>query len=92
MSIANRSQENLGASPSMAALFKTDDAPAKLKEDALDQSIMDRIRVLVTSSDLTKLTKKEIRKDLAEYFGVDLEHKRGYINQCIEAALLEQNL
>lgn len=45
-----------------------------------DDAIVDRIEIILQSSDLMSLTKKQVREELRMFFGVDLSSRREFIN------------
>ncbi|KAJ3049462.1 hypothetical protein HK097_009541, partial [Rhizophlyctis rosea] len=47
------------------------------------------IRHVLAISDLSKMTKKKVREELSNYFGMDLTVKRDYINETVERILKE---
>ena len=55
-----------------------------------DEMIMAEVRKIINNSDLMCITKKKVREEVSEHFGVDLSSRRDYINHCIELALEER--
>jgi len=55
-----------------------------------DEQIMEVVRKIINNSDLMCITKKKVREEVSEHFGVDLSHKRDFINHCIEMCLEER--
>jgi len=55
-----------------------------------DEMIMAEVRRIINNSDLMCITKKKVREEVSEHFGVDLSSRRDYINHCIELALEER--
>jgi chitin synthase len=56
-----------------------------------DQDIAANVRAILASNDLSKITKKRIRRTLAKLYGTDMSHKREFINACIEQYLAEEH-
>ncbi|RKP04566.1 DEK C terminal domain-containing protein [Thamnocephalis sphaerospora] len=52
-----------------------------------DDQILGEIRRILSTADLMTVTKKQVRDELAAFFGVDMMPKKDYINQCIELIL-----
>lgn len=61
-----------------------EDSDGLPSEQELDRSIQDILRV----ADLNSVTKREIRRQLEDRFGVDLTARKAMINQSIDRALL----
>ncbi|OUM68725.1 glycosyltransferase family 2 protein, partial [Piromyces sp. E2] len=55
-----------------------------------DEMIMAEVRKIIDNSDLMCITKKKVREEVSEHFGVDLSRRRDFINHCIEMALEER--
>jgi len=53
----------------------------------IDRAVQDVLR----SADLNSVTKREIRRQLEDYFGMDLSSRKASINASIDRALLNQN-
>ena len=53
----------------------------------IDRAVQDVLR----SADLNSVTKREIRRQLEEHFGMDLSSRKASINASIDRALLNQN-
>ena len=53
----------------------------------LDLAVQDILR----SADLNSITKREIRRQLEEHFGMDLTSRKATINASIDRVLLNQN-
>ncbi|KAF9484250.1 glycosyltransferase family 2 protein [Pholiota conissans] len=56
-----------------------------------DADIEHAVNEVLRSADLNSVTKREIRRRLEEYFGMDLTSRKGAINAAIDRALLNQN-
>lgn len=56
-----------------------------------DADIERAVHEVLRSADLNSVTKREIRRQLEEYFGMDLTSRKGAINAAIDRALLNQN-
>ncbi|CAG8584609.1 9735_t:CDS:2 [Ambispora leptoticha] len=52
-----------------------------------DEEILQEIRNILASANLMSITKKQVRDDLSQYFGIDMSPKKEYINNCIELVL-----
>ncbi|RKP01154.1 hypothetical protein CXG81DRAFT_12359 [Caulochytrium protostelioides] len=52
-----------------------------------DAEIEGRLRILLAEGNLTVMTKKSVRDSLATYFGVEMESRRHFINECIKRIL-----
>jgi len=53
----------------------------------IDRVVQDVLR----SADLNSVTKREIRRQLEDHFGMDLSSRKASINASIDRALLNQN-
>ena len=58
-----------------------------ISSSSIDDKLLNEIRNILSKSDLMTVTKKSVRLQLSETFGMDLSHKRNYINNCIERIL-----
>ncbi|PPQ79006.1 hypothetical protein CVT25_002315 [Psilocybe cyanescens] len=56
-----------------------------------DVDIDRAVQEVLRSADLNTITKREIRRQLEEYFGMDLTSRKAVINSCIDRILLSQN-
>ena len=52
-----------------------------------DEQLLQEIRRMLESADLMSVTKKDVKLYLERVFGVPLDVRREYINQCTEAVL-----
>jgi len=52
-----------------------------------DEEIVSQIQNIIYNSDLMKITKKQVREELAEYFGIDMSSRKDFINCTIEEIL-----
>ena len=52
-----------------------------------DELLIMEINRILSQSDLSKLTKKQVRADLATIFQTDLSSKKAYINMVIDKIL-----
>jgi len=52
-----------------------------------DEEIVAQIQNIIYNSDLMKITKKQVREELSEYFGTDMSAKKDFINCTIEEIL-----
>ncbi|RIA90569.1 glycosyltransferase family 2 protein [Glomus cerebriforme] len=52
-----------------------------------DEEILQGIRNILATANLMSITKKQVRDDLSQIFGMDLSSKKEYINNCIELIL-----
>ncbi|OUM61397.1 glycosyltransferase family 2 protein [Piromyces sp. E2] len=55
-----------------------------------DEEIVAQIQNIIYNSDLMKITKKQVREELSEYFGIDMSAKKDFINCTIEEILSGQ--
>jgi len=55
-----------------------------------DDMIMAEVRKIIDNSDLMCITKKKVREEVSEHFGVDLSQRRDFINHCIETVLEDE--
>jgi chitin synthase len=56
-----------------------------------DEELVNKIRELLTGVDLMTVTKKKIRQQLEQVFGIDLTPRRDFISRAIDAELQRQN-
>ncbi|KAK3837804.1 MAG: chitin synthase [Linnemannia elongata] len=56
-----------------------------------DEELVNKIRDLLTGVDLMMVTKKKIRQQLEQVFGIDLTPRRDFISRAIDAELQRQN-
>jgi len=52
-----------------------------------DEQLLAEIRTMLASANLMSVTKKDVKTHLERVFGVPLDIRREYINQCTEAVL-----
>ena len=52
-----------------------------------DEEILREIRHILSTTDLMKVTKKSVREQLSQYFGVDLSSEKEFIHRSIDAIL-----
>ncbi|RHZ77100.1 hypothetical protein Glove_186g151 [Diversispora epigaea] len=52
-----------------------------------DEELLQEIRNILASANLMSITKKQVRDDLSQFFGMDMSPKKEYINNCIEMIL-----
>ncbi|KAJ8083666.1 hypothetical protein PM082_009542 [Marasmius tenuissimus] len=55
-----------------------------------DAEIENAVRGILSNVDLNTVTKRELRRQLEEHFGMDLTAKKGVINQAVDRCLAEQ--
>ncbi|ORZ10887.1 chitin synthase-domain-containing protein [Absidia repens] len=55
--------------------------------DIPDEDIMCQVQRITTTTDLTKISKKQIRNHLSAHYGVEMTPRKDFINQCINDAL-----
>ncbi|KAL0064502.1 hypothetical protein AAF712_008560 [Marasmius tenuissimus] len=55
-----------------------------------DAEIENAVRAILSNVDLNTVTKRELRRQLEEQFGMDLTAKKGVINQAVDRCLAEQ--
>ncbi|KAI8338138.1 chitin synthase-domain-containing protein [Chlamydoabsidia padenii] len=67
-----------------------------LTMDGFDQSgpsneeILTQVQRILSTADLTQITKKQVREQLQTIFGVPMAHRKDYINTCIENILQDR--
>jgi chitin synthase len=52
-----------------------------------NEEIMNEVQRILSTADLTKVTKKQVREELQTVFGVNMASRKDYINACIENVL-----
>ncbi|KAI8137857.1 chitin synthase-domain-containing protein [Fennellomyces sp. T-0311] len=52
-----------------------------------NEEILSEVKRILASADLTKVTKKQVREELQNVFGVPMAGRKDYINACIENVL-----
>jgi chitin synthase len=52
-----------------------------------NEEILREVRHILSTANLMTITKKQVRDELATFFGTDLTSKKEYINQCIDGIL-----
>ncbi|KAI8364207.1 chitin synthase-domain-containing protein [Blakeslea trispora] len=52
-----------------------------------NEEIMFQVQRILSTADLTKVTKKQVREELQTIFGVSMASRKDYINACIENVL-----
>ncbi|KAJ8085316.1 hypothetical protein PM082_004112 [Marasmius tenuissimus] len=55
-----------------------------------DAEIENAVSGILSNVDLNTVTKRELRRQLEEHFGMDLTAKKGVINQVVNRCLAEQ--
>ncbi|KAJ1501864.1 Chitin synthase, class 6 [Coelomomyces lativittatus] len=78
----SHSQKRLSANLSMISNTFTNVLPS-------DEEIREEIIQILSRSDLMTITKKQIREELSEFFRVDLELQRNFINRTIDEILAQ---
>jgi chitin synthase len=64
--------------------------------DGLDDSgpsnedILHQVQRILSTADLTQITKKQVREQLQTIFGAPMAHRKDYINTCIENILQDR--
>ncbi|CEG75836.1 Putative Chitin synthase [Rhizopus microsporus] len=56
-------------------------------EGPKNEEIMQQVQRILETADLTKVTKKQVREELQNIFGVSMQSRKDYINACIESVL-----
>ncbi|ORX87273.1 hypothetical protein BCR32DRAFT_215396 [Anaeromyces robustus] len=84
--MANGSTEWLLNNPESMATSSERDESFNITDDM----IMAEVRKIINNSDLMCITKKKVREEVSENFGVDLSSRKDFINHCIEIALEEK--
>jgi len=67
-----------------------DDKPLVTKKKVTDEDIKAKIIELLKGANLEEVTKKKVREQLSEHFGVNLEDKKGFISQVINEVVAEK--
>ncbi|KAI8991487.1 chitin synthase-domain-containing protein [Mycotypha africana] len=62
-------------------------APTTIEDNPKNGEIFEEVQRILTTADLTKITKKQVREELQATFGVPMNARKDYINFCIEAIL-----
>jgi chitin synthase len=52
-----------------------------------DAVIVQEIERILDHNDLMQLTKKQVRDTLSDIFGIDMNCKKAFINECIDQSL-----
>ncbi|KAG2220910.1 hypothetical protein INT45_013039 [Circinella minor] len=52
-----------------------------------NEEILAEVKRILASADLTKVTKKQVREELQQVFGISMAGRKDYINACIENVL-----
>lgn len=52
-----------------------------------NEEILAEVKRILSTADLTKVTKKQVREELSNIFGVSMASRKDYINACIENVL-----
>lgn len=52
-----------------------------------DEQIVAQVKTMLASANLMTVTKKQVREDLALFFGVDMSQRKDFINKVIEDVL-----
>ncbi|KAG2202701.1 hypothetical protein INT46_000760 [Mucor plumbeus] len=52
-----------------------------------NEEILFQVQRILSTADLTKVTKKQVREELQAFFGVSMTSRKDYINACIENIL-----
>lgn len=91
----NRSTTNLLRSESQLRMADSiDDAPIgnTVSNFPSDKQISHQVRVILSKSDLSLITKRKVREELAAIFGHDMSVKRDFINTTIDSILSAANV
>ncbi|ORY02993.1 hypothetical protein K493DRAFT_346394 [Basidiobolus meristosporus CBS 931.73] len=64
--------------------------PGSVINPVSDHEIMEEIRHILSTANLMSITKKQVRDELSRHFGMDMTHKKEYINNCIDMILQGQ--
>lgn len=52
-----------------------------------NEEVLSQVKRILATSDLTRVTKKQVREELQRVFGVSMATRKDYINSCIEGVL-----
>ncbi|KAI8343164.1 chitin synthase-domain-containing protein [Chlamydoabsidia padenii] len=55
-----------------------------------NEEILQQVQHILSSADLTQITKKQVREQLQLIFGISMVYKKDYINACIENILQDR--
>ncbi|CAO3599809.1 unnamed protein product [Absidia cylindrospora] len=55
-----------------------------------NEEILQHVQRILNTADLTQITKKQVREQLQQIYGVPMAHRKDYINACIENTLQER--
>jgi len=58
-----------------------------LSGQCTDQQLKEQIRIILMNADLTKVTKRVVREQLQQHFGIDLSMRREFVNETIDMIL-----
>ncbi|KAI9305874.1 chitin synthase-domain-containing protein [Cunninghamella echinulata] len=75
-----------GTSRHSLALDAMDDSTGPSHEE-----IKQQVHRILSHSDLTQITKKQVREQLQQIFGIPMSYRKDYINSCIEEYLQNQS-
>lgn len=78
----NNNQQGGSSHSLMMDGFTMGDNPGPKNEEILFQ-----VQRILSTADLTKVTKKQVREELQTIFGVSMASRKDYINACIENIL-----
>jgi len=67
-----------------ASFYNNNRAPGSMPSD---EEIVREIRQILSTADLMNITKKQVREQLTDFFGIDMSPKKNYINSIIESIL-----
>lgn len=56
-------------------------------EGPTNEEVLSQVKRILATSDLTRVTKKQVREELQQVFGVSMASRKDYINDCIEGVL-----
>ncbi|KAI8076904.1 chitin synthase-domain-containing protein [Halteromyces radiatus] len=55
-----------------------------------NEEILQQVQRILSTADLTQITKKQVREQLQQIFGVSMTNRKDYINACIENILQDR--
>ncbi|OZJ06628.1 hypothetical protein BZG36_00372 [Bifiguratus adelaidae] len=61
--------------------------PSGLSAGPSDHVLLQEIKRILSGADLMSITKKQVRDELSQIFGVDMNKRKDFINSCIEQIL-----
>ncbi|KAI8919488.1 chitin synthase 6 [Powellomyces hirtus] len=76
------------AGPTPSSVLHMNAADAWTGGAPTDEDLVQRIRFIISKSDLRTLTKRKVRDELSAFFGVDLTDRKTFISDRVEAIVV----